>query len=630
MSESHREKHVFQAEVSRLLQLMINSVYSEPEIFLRELISNASDACDKLRYLSITEPALCEAAGDFHIGLNVDPSARTLTVADNGVGMSHDELIANLGTIAHSGTGGFIEQLAGDAAKTPGDVNLIGQFGIGFYASFIVADKVELISRRAGEAAAWRWTSDGAGEFEVSPAEKSTNGTEIVLHLRAGMDEFLQPHRLRGIVKSYSEHISYPITLRVAGVDAKPEDAEPINSRSALWMRPKSEISDAQYKEFYQGVAHGFDDPWLTIHYKAEGKIEFTALLFIPSTRPFDLFDPARSARLRLYVKRVFITDEADILPGWLRFVRGVADSQDMPLNLSREMLQNNPVVSRIKTALITRVLSELKKSAEKDAVGYAVFWRNFGAVLKEGLYEDAGRHEELLKLARFSTTKSNDELRSLDEYVSQMPVNQTAIYYISGESPAAVRRSPQIEGFVARGVEVLLLSDPVDDFWIAGQQGYEGKPFKSVTQGAADLTGFTVTEEQTGALSDGELALLIALCKQTLGDAVSDVRRSERLTGSAVCLVAADAGLDMNLARVLSKHKQAEMPQQQLVLELNPAHPLIRELAQKAKAGGASATLEDAAHLLLDQARILEGEPLTDPAAFAKRMANIMLKGMA
>ena len=633
MSESANEKHAFQAEVSRLLHMMINSVYSEREIFLRELISNASDACDKLRYLAITEPSLQSGGDSFRIDITLDRQARLITIADNGVGMSHDELIENLGTIAHSGTGKFVDQLTGDASA---DIDLIGQFGVGFYSAFMVAEHVDVLSRRAGSEEAWAWQSGGTGEFEMSAAQKPAPGTEIRLHIRTGEDEFLDPARLRQVISAYSDHVAHPIYLHIAGeADAESEE-KPVNSGSALWTRPKSEITEEQYKEFYHTVGHMFDDPWLTIHYRAEGKIEFTVLLFIPSMPPMDLFDPARQNRLRLYVRRVFITEEAQLLPPWLRFVRGVVDSADMPLNISREMLQNNPMVTRIRKALTNRILTELKKKAEKDPEGFTQFWRNFGAVIKEGLYEDAERGEDLLKLARFATSKSGDALRSLDDYLSAMPDTQTAIYYIAGESEAAIKRSPQLEGFVARDIEVLLLSDPVDDFWLTMHRMYDGKPFKSITQGDADLKDLPPKSESSDtpdtqdAVPEGEMAILIALCKQALGEAVSDVRASHRLTESAVCLVASEAGIDMNLERILARQNQdGGLPKTARILELNPSHPMIRALAGKAKAGGAASQLEEAAHLLLDQARILEGEPLPDPASFAKRMAAMVTQAI-
>jgi molecular chaperone HtpG len=614
----------FQAEVSRLLHLMVHSVYSEKEIFLRELISNASDACDRLRYQALTEPHLLGDDAGLEVVISFDKQARTLTVADNGIGMDRDELIANLGTIARSGTSAFVDQLSGDAAK---DVSLIGKFGVGFYSAFMVAERVDVTSRKAGADLAWRWTSDGLGAFEVAPADKAGRGTEIVLHLRKGEDEWLEPARLKRVVKTYSDHIALPVKLRTGA-----EATETLNEAAALWTRPKSEITEQQYAEFYRHVGHAFDAPWATFHFKAEGKIEYTGLLFVPEERPFDLFDPRRQHRVKLYVRRVFITDDCEgLLPGYLRFLKGVVDTQDLPLNISREMLQNNPLIAKIRQAITKRVLTELEKRAEKDAEGYAKFWSNFGAVLKEGIYEDGERREQLLKLARFRTTKSGGDLVSLADYVVRMKPNQTAIYTITGDDVDTIRRSPQLEGFAARDVEVLLLSDAVDDFWLSTADGFDGKPFRSVTRGGADLDAIAPAEnaaEPDDGVRDAEIGTLVALLKQTLGEAIADVRPSSRLTDSAVCLVAADGALDMHLARMLRSQRAEGLPPTPRVLEINPRHALVRGLARDAAQPGAADRLADAAHLLLDQARIVEGEPLPDPAGFSHRLAAMMAKG--
>ena len=617
----------FQAEVSRLLHLMVHAVYSEKEIFLRELISNASDACDRLRYQALTEPDLLGADAALGVVISFDAKARTLKIADNGIGMDRDELIANLGTIARSGTSAFVEQLSGDGAK---DVSLIGKFGVGFYSAFMVADRVVVTSRKAGAEAAWTWSSDGLGAFEIVPADKGARGTEIVLYLRKGEDEWLDPARLRRVVKTYSDHIALPVRLAV-------EEGEPetLNEAAALWTRPRAEITEAQYAEFYRHVGHAFDDPWATFHFRAEGKIEYSCLLFAPGERPFDLFDPRRQHRVKLYVRRVFITDDCEgLLPGYLRFLKGVVDSQDLPLNISREMLQNNPLIARMRQAITKRVLSDLEKRADKDAEGYAAFWRNFGAVLKEGIYEDAERREQLLKLARFRTTKSGDGLVSLADYVARMRPNQTAIYAITGDDADALRRSPQLEGYAARDVEVLLLSDAVDDFWLSTADGYEGKPFRSVTKGGADLDLIPPVADATPAepedgVREADIATLVALLKQALGEEVADVRPSSRLTESAVCLVAADGALDMHLARMLRNQRPDGLPAAPRVLEINPRHALVRGLAREAAKAGAAEALDDAAHLLLDQARIVEGEPLSDPNAFARRLAALMGRGL-
>ena len=621
------ETHEFQAEVSRLLELVAHSLYSNKEIFLRELISNASDACDKLRYEALTRPALTDGDADLKIVIVPDARARTLTVRDNGIGMNHDDLVENLGTIARSGTAAFVEALSGDQKK---DTNLIGQFGVGFYSAFIVADRVEVTTRRAGEAEAWHWTSDGKGAFEISPAPADTpRGTTVLLHIAKDQKEFLEPARLRRIVTAYSDHIGLPILL----AEGEGEPAQ-INAASALWMRSRSEIDEDQYKEFYHHVGHAFDEPWLTIHNRVEGKIEYTNLLFVPSARPFDLFNPERKNHLKLYVRRVFITDDCeDLLPGWLRFVRGVVDSEDLPLNISREMLQHNPVLARIRSGLVKRVLGELKKKAGKDAEGYDTFWKNFGAVLKEGLYEPNDHRDELLALARFRST-TQDGLTSLDDYVGRMKDGQQEVFYITGDSEAAIAASPQLEAFRARGVEVLLLTDPVDEFWAPAVASFADKPFRSATRGDIDLdaiAGADPAADKPEKADDGALASLTALLKLELKEAVKDVRASRRLTDSAVCLVADEGDMDMHLERLLRQHQQVDGPSPR-ILELNPAHPLIRSMAEAVAAKGADASgpIAEIGWLLLDQARIVEGEPLPDPAAFARRLAGVMEKGLA
>lgn len=626
------ERLSFQAEVSRLLDIVAHSLYSEKEVFLRELVSNASDACDRLRYAALTQPELSADDPNLKVRLLVDKEARTLTVADNGIGMNREDLVENLGTIARSGTAAFMRSLkeseqSGDGKK---DVNLIGQFGVGFYSAFMVATQVEVLTRKAGEAQGWRWLSDGKGEFTISEAADLPRGTRITLHLRDGDDEYLEEHRLANIVRKYSDHIAIPILF------GDGDDAKPLNSASALWMRPKSEITPDQYKEFYHHVGHAFDDPWLTLHWRAEGAIEYTNLLFVPSSKPFDLFDPKRAHRVKLYVKRVFITDSAEgLLPPYLRFLRGVVDSEDLPLNISREMLQHNPMLAKIRAGITRRVLSELgKKSRDAEkAEEYAQFWENFGAVLKEGLYDDYEHRDELLKLMRFRTT-AGDGLVSLEEYLGRMKEGQEAIFTISGDDIETLKRSPQLEGFKAKGVEVLLLTDPVDEFWVPSVGSFQDKPFKSVTRGGADLGKIQGGEDKPAEekASEGELTDLLALLKLTLQDAVKDVRPSERLTDSAVCLVADENDMDMHLERLLKQHKQLGMdaPAAKRILEVNPGHPLIKRLAERAKASGAATSLDDAAWLLLDQARIVEGEALPDPAAFARRLASAMEKGLA
>ncbi len=620
------ETRTFQAEVSRLLDIVAHSLYSEKEIFLRELISNASDACDRLRYAALTEPALAEGDTNYRVVLTPVKSSRTLTIADNGIGMNHDELIDNLGTIARSGTAAFMDQLGGETGGDGKAMSLIGQFGVGFYSAFMVADKVEVLTRKAGDSQGWRWESDGKGSFTVEPAPNVRRGARITLHMREGDDDYLELHRLRQIVKKYSDHIALPIVL----ADGNKEDT--VNTASALWTRPRADITPEQYKEFYHHVGQGFDEPWLTLHARAEGMLEYTYLLFVPSQKPFDLFDPERKPRVKLYVRRVFITDAGtELLPAYLRFVKGIVDSEDLPLNISREMLQSNPTVTRIRQAVTRRVLSELAKKATEAPEEYAKFWDDFGAVLKEGLYEDREQRDALLPLMRFRTT-GRDGLVSLEEYVAAMKPGQEAIYTITGDNIDLLRKSPQIEGFRARGVEVLLLSDPIDEFWVTTVGPYQEKPFKSATRGGADLDKIAAADDKKDEAAKPEppakLASLIAIFKLALGDVVKDVRSSERLTDSAVCLVADEGDMDMHLERLLRQHRQLETTARR-ILELNPQHRLIERLAASVGEAGASEQLSDFAWLLLDQARIVEGEQLPDPAAFARRLATLLERGL-
>jgi molecular chaperone HtpG len=616
-----QETRTFQAEVSRLLDIVAHSLYSEKEIFLRELISNASDACDRLRYAAITEPNLIEGDALYRVVLTPVKSSKTLTIADNGIGMSHDELIENLGTIARSGTAAFMKELSGDQRK---DVSLIGQFGVGFYSAFMVAGQVEVLSRKAGETDGWRWVSDGKGEFTIEPEPNLNRGTRITLHIRDGDEDYLEPHRLRQIVKTYSDHIALPIVL----ADGSKEDT--INTASALWTRPRTEITEEQYKEFYHHVGHSFDEPWLTLHARAEGVVEYTYLLFVPESKPFDLFEPERKTQVKLYVRRVFITDESEMVPSYLRFLRGVVDSEDLPLNISREMLQSNPVVARMRRQLTGRVLSELQKKATDAPEEYTKFWDNFGAVLKEGLYEDRDQRDTLLGLARFRST-TREGWVSLDEYVEAMKPGQEAIYTITGDNLDLVRKSPQLEGFRARGVEVLLLTDPIDEFWVTAIGTFKEKPFKSTTRGGADLDKIAASEDkpdETKAEPPAKLGSLIAIFRLALGDAVKDVRSSARLTDSAVCLVADEGDMDMHLERLLKQHRQLDTAAKR-ILEINPSHRLIERLAASVGEVGASDQLSEFAWLLLDQARIVEGEQLPDPPAFARRLATLLERGL-
>jgi len=611
------ERLSFQAEVGRLLDIVAHSLYSDRRIFLRELISNAADASDRLRYAALTQPELIKDDASFRIVVAVDRPARTIAVIDNGIGMNREDLVENLGTIARSGTARFVQSLSGDARK---DVSLIGQFGVGFYAAFMVADRVEVVSRKAGDDAAWRWISDGKGEFAVSPASRETRGTTVTLHLREDAGEFFDSAKLGAAVAQYSDHIPLPIVLK----DDKGEVS--VNRASALWTRPKSEVAAEQHREFYHHVAHAFDDPWLTLHWRAEGKIEYASLLYVPSAQPFDLWHPERRHGVKLYVKRVFITDRCDdLLPPWLRFLRGVVDSEDLPLNISREMLQHNPVLALIRAGVVARVLSELEKKARDAPEDYAKFWQNFGAVLKEGLYEPGAPRDQLLGLARFRSS-ARDGWTGLGEYVERIRPGQEDIYYITGEDARALARSPQLEGFAKRGVEVLLLADPVDEFWIPAVGPYKGKKLRSITRGSVDLSKIPLVDDAatTAAEPPVDVGPLVAMMRLALKDEVKDVRASERLADSAVCLVADEHDLDLHIERIMRQHKQLAETSKR-ILEINPRHPMIGKLARAIGKDGAADRLNDAAFLLLDQARLAAGEPIGDPSAFGRRLASIL-----
>ena len=619
MTDQEESKLPFQAEVSRLLDIVANALYSDKEVFLRELISNAADACDKLRYNAITHPELTEDGAELGIRLIVDKDARTLTISDTGIGMNRDELIQNLGTIAKSGTSAFLSSL-GEAKK---DLSLIGQFGVGFYAAFMVADKVTVVSRHAGDVEAWRWVSEGKGEFTVASAEKAARGTDISLHLKDGEDEFLEEWRLRQIVTKYSDHISVPIRY---GTDAA---AENLNHAAALWTRPKSEITADEYKEFYHHVAHAFDEPWATLHWRAEGVIDYTALLFVPKMKPFDMGDPDRKHGVKLYVKRVFITEGTEgLIPPYLRFLRGVVESEDLPLNISREMLQLSPVLAKIRAGVTKRVLSDLAKKADSPE-DYAEFWGTFGAILKEGLYEDRDNKAELFKAVRFRST-NGDGLTSLAEYAGRMKPDQEAVYFLTGDNIANLRNSPHLEGFLARGLEVLLLTDSIDEFWPSVAGDYEGKPLRSVTRAGDDLAKIAPEDgkdaEKPETAPEGEVSNLIALIKTVLGEAVKDVKVSPTLRESAVRLVAAEGAPDIHLEKLLRMHGQLQAGSAH-VLEINAGHRLIREMAKRAD--GAGDSLNDRIWLLLDQARILEGDAVLDPNAFARRLAAVLENGI-
>ena len=602
--DSQTERHEFGAEVGRLLDLVVHALYSDREIFLRELVANAADATDRRRFEALTDATLAPPA-DAKLRLIPDKDARTLTIEDAGIGMSKQELAANLGTIARSGTRAFGQSLAD--AKAEDRPSLIGQFGVGFYSAFMVADRVEVTSRRAGSDEAWTWASEGRGDYTLAPAERADAGTTIVLHMKPDAEEYLEPMRLETVVRKWADHITVPITVARDGKD------EPANEGTALWRKAKSEITEDQYADFYRHLGHFFDKPWATLHWKAEGAMEFSALLFIPGSRPFEPMGENRESKLRLHVRRMFITDDAKLLPAWLRFVQGVVDTEDLPLNVSREMLQTTPVLARIRKAVTNRVLTELKTRA-KDAEEYAKFWENFGATLKEGVWEDSEHRKELAPLMRFRSS-TQDGLVSLPDYVARMKPEQEAIYMLSGDDHAALAASPQLEGFAARGIEVLLLSDPVDAFWPDRMDSFEDKPIRSITQEAVDLSKFAPEGEAAGDAAD--VSKLTEALKSALGDAVGDVRATDRLVGSAVVLAASTMGPDLQVQRLLRRSGR-QGPQAAPVLEINPRHPLIAALATRAEAGG---DLADAAHTLLDLARVQEGEVPSDPAGFARRV---------
>ena len=621
------EAHAFQADVATLLQLMVHSVYSDKSVFLRELIANAADACERLRYEAIAAPALLADDAKPRITVALDAEANRLAVEDNGIGMSRDEMIEALGTIARSGTKAFLARIeAAQAGESGEESALIGRFGVGFYSAFMVANRVEVFSRRAGTDAAWLWSSDGKGAFAISPvadADAPRRGTRVVLHLMDDAKTYAERGTIERLVKAQSGHVPVPIAI------ADKPDAEPaeVTDGAALWTKPKADISAADYTDFYRSLGGLFDEPALTIHFRAEGRQDYTTLLFVPGSRPFDLFDPDRTGRIKLYVRRVFITDDAEILPRYLRFVRGLVDSADLPLNVSREKIQESPLLAAIRKGATSRVLSEFERLADKEPQAYAKIWDTFGAVLKEGLYEDFERRDALLKLARFRTTAS-DDWRSLKDYVAALKTNQTAIYYLAGDDIERLKSSPHLEGFSARGIEVLLLPDPVDTFWVNPGVGFDGKPFKSVTQGAADLALIARVDDTKEAAPDvaEKVKAFLAFVQTTLGEAVAEVRASDRLTDSAVCLVAADAGPDRALERILAgagRLKTASKP----ILEVNPQHALVVALAGLGDSD--HSFKEDAAHLLFDEARLLDGEKPADARLFSDRLARVLERGL-
>ncbi|MCC8397746.1 MAG: molecular chaperone HtpG [Rickettsia endosymbiont of Labidopullus appendiculatus] len=616
-----QEKKKFDAEVGKILNLMIHSLYTNKEIFMRELISNASDACDKLRYLAQSDAKLIADDPLFKITVKVDKDKRQIIIRDNGIGMNREDLIDNLGTIAKSGTGNFLNNLSGDAKK---DSMLIGQFGVGFYSAFMVADSITVTSRKAGEEKAYVWQSDGLGEYIVDDfAHDFTRGTEVVIHVKPEEDSYIDHFRLKHIVKSYSDHIAIPIYF----FDESTSNEIQLNSASALWTRPKSDLTFEQYKEFYKALSYSMDDPWLTIHNKNEGTVEFTNLLFIPSTKTFDLFHPDRKRRVKLYIKRVFISDEnVDLIPSYLRFLRGVVDSEDLPLNISRESLQHNSTLEKIKAAITKRVLGELKKKKDESIEEYSNFWSNFGAALKEGLCEATSDHDKLLETCIFKSSLLS-KMISLDDYISNFKEGQDTIYYLSGDDSAKLLSSPQIEGFLSKNIDVLLFTDTVDDFWVNVNSSYKGYAIKSVTRSDIDLEK---SEQKTEDIKEDndEYTKLTGYFKEILGNLVKDVRISKKLTSSPACLAVGDGAMDIRMERFLIEQKQL-MTASAKILELNPKHKIIEKINADIISNNKDYNNEELIKLIYDQACILEGEPINDTGGFAKRLNDIVQKAI-
>ncbi|MGH6839298.1 MAG: molecular chaperone HtpG [Methylocella sp.] len=629
MPDTAGQSQAFQADVAKLLHLMVHSVYSDRDIFLRELLSNAADACEQLRYEALNDPTL--ASSPFVIKISIDKVANTLAIEDNGIGMSKQDLTDHLGTIARSGTRAFLERL-GNGGEEAGDadarekLDLIGQFGIGFYSAFMVADRVDVFTRRAGSMETLKWSSDGRGTFSIQPlaqGEAPVHGTRVVLHLNEESKNYLEPGRIERIVREHSSALAVPIEL------VEEKGPRRLTDGAALWTKPKAAINQKDYTDFYQSLGGVFDEPALTMHWHAEGRHDYTVLAFVPGSRPFDLFDPSRPGLAKLYVRHVLIKEDAEVVPRWLRFVRLVIDSADLPLNVSRETIQESPIFASIKNGVTNRILQELTKAAESYTEKFAKIWEHFGSVLKEGLYEDPERRDALFGLARFATSAHPAGGRSLKDYVESLQTNQAAIYYLLGEDLAQLSASPQLEGFRARGIEVLLLPDPVDAFWVATAIGFDGKPFKSVTQGAADINAIPLKEKLEASATEeappaAGLATLYALMQQVLGEAVEAVRASDRLSSSPACLVASDRGPDRRLERMLAESGRLR-PTSKPVLEINPAHPLIRALAARIGAPD-KGKFEDIIWLLFDGARLMDGEKPADAPHFAARLTRILL----
>lgn len=609
------KKQKFKTEVSKLLDIVINSLYSEKYIFLRELISNASDACDKLRYYSLMKPEVTKNNGEFKIIITPNAEENTLTISDNGIGMNKEDLVNHLSTIAKSGTADFVNN-----AKDNGSVvDLIGKFGVGFYSAFMVASKVEVTTKRAGEEQAYKWISNGVDGFEIEEAEKEKSGTDIKLFLKDDAKDFTDTIYLRHIIRTYSDHINYPIVL-----DLGKAGEETVNTGSALWTKNKAEITDDQYNEFYHHISRNFDTPWMRLHFKAEGSIEYTGLLFIPSEAPYDLFQPDRQQSLKLYVNRVFISDKVDdLMPAYLRFVKGIIDSADLPLNISREMLQQNALIAKIRSGTVSRILKELKKRSE-DYDDYMKFWKNFGMAFKEGIYEDPANRVEIAELSRFYSTNSEDKLTSLDEYISRVKEGQTTIYYITGDDIPTLRNNPQLEAFKEKGLEVLLLTDPIDEFWVQTLTNFKGYPIKHVSQADVDLK----FERKEPKADEGSLKKLTDFMAELFKDEVGKVVPTEKLTKSPVSLTVESGQMSIHLERLMRNHQQQTAFASSRILEVNPYHPLIIKLADSMFDDKERPTVEEVCRLLLDQAKIAEGEAISDSSFFSEKLSDYILRG--
>lgn len=607
------DKMNFQAEVSKLLDIVVNSLYSEKQIFLRELISNASDACDKLKYMALTHPDIAKDNGQLRILITPDSKANTLTVADNGIGMNKEDLINHLGTIAKSGTADFVRNVKDNGSA----VDLIGQFGVGFYSAFMVADKVEILTRKAGEEQAYKWVSNGIDGFEITETEKKGSGTEITLHLKSDDKQYTDSIFLRQIIRTYSDHINYPIVLNLGEAGE-----ETVNTASALWARNKAEITSEQYKEFYHHISKNFDDPWMTLHFKAEGSIEYTGLLYIPEAAPYDLFQPDRRQSLKLYVNRVFISDKVEeLMPSYLRFVKGVIDSSDLPLNISREMLQQNPLIAKIRQGTVSRILKELKKRS-KDYDDYMKFWKSFGIAFKEGIYEDFSNREEIAELSRFASTHDAEKLTSLDEYVKRAKEDQKAIYYITGDDVKTLVNNPQLEAFKEKGLEVLLLTDPIDEFWTQTLTSYKTFAVKHISQADVDLS-FKRDEKKA---EEGDLKKLTDLMSEMFKNEVGKVTTTDKLTKSPVSLTVENGQMSIHLERLMRNHQQQTAFASSRILELNPYHPLIIKLSEAMGDEALKPKVEEVSRILLDQAKIAEGEAISDPSFYSERVSSYIL----